>query len=279
MQPRRLGDRRRDPVLPRRKHASTSSAARPRTTGCSTTRRRTATTSKMSGTSARPSTGEPQALPLPGTGSDGDGGAEKANGGPLPEIRFFNMGRLTIAGHEVRALHHGMSGVPGLRAVRAVGRRRGRSRRDRRGRRGARARAGRLARLRDEHARVGLDSLAAACRVYRRRDEARYRQWLPAQGLRGHRLARRQLLLGRHHRLLPDAVRPRLRAVREVRPRLHRARGARADGRAAARKKVTLAWNGDDVARAMGTLFQQGERAKYIDLPLSNYSTLPNDKV
>ena len=39
---------------------------------------------------------------------------EKANGGPLPDIKFFNMGVITIAGHEVRALHHGMSGVPGL---------------------------------------------------------------------------------------------------------------------------------------------------------------------
>ena len=46
-----------------------------------------------------------------------------------------------------------------------------------------------------------------------------------------------------------------------------------------ARKKVTLAWNGDDVARAMGTMFQHDGRAKYIDLPLSNYSTWPNDKV
>jgi len=39
---------------------------------------------------------------------------EKINGGPLPEIKFFNMGEITIAGHKVRALHHGMSGVPGL---------------------------------------------------------------------------------------------------------------------------------------------------------------------
>ena len=39
---------------------------------------------------------------------------EKLNGGPLPEIKFFNMGELTIAGRKVRALHHGMSGVPGL---------------------------------------------------------------------------------------------------------------------------------------------------------------------
>ena len=38
----------------------------------------------------------------------------KATGGALPEIPFFNMGGLTIAGHKVRALHHGMSGAPGL---------------------------------------------------------------------------------------------------------------------------------------------------------------------
>src|SRR6187200_820653 len=39
---------------------------------------------------------------------------EKATGGPLPEIKFFNMDEITIAGRKVRALHHGMSGVPGL---------------------------------------------------------------------------------------------------------------------------------------------------------------------
>ena len=47
----------------------------------------------------------------------------------------------------------------------------------------------------------------------------------------------------------------------------------------AKRQKVTLAWHGDDVARAMGTMFQPDNRAKYIDLPLSNYSTWPNDKI
>src|SRR3954469_12928393 len=39
---------------------------------------------------------------------------EKANGGPLPEIKFFNMGEINVAGRKVRALHHGMSGAPGL---------------------------------------------------------------------------------------------------------------------------------------------------------------------
>jgi vanillate/3-O-methylgallate O-demethylase len=45
------------------------------------------------------------------------------------------------------------------------------------------------------------------------------------------------------------------------------------------RKKITLAWNGEDVAHAMGTLFEKGDAAKYIDLPLSNYSTWPYDRV
>jgi len=45
------------------------------------------------------------------------------------------------------------------------------------------------------------------------------------------------------------------------------------------RQKVTFVWNGDDVARALGTLFHAGANAKYIDLPLANYSTLPYDKV
>jgi vanillate/3-O-methylgallate O-demethylase len=46
------------------------------------------------------------------------------------------------------------------------------------------------------------------------------------------------------------------------------------------RTKVTLVWNGDDVARALGSLFHDGgDIAKYIDLPLANYATLPYDKV
>jgi glycine cleavage system aminomethyltransferase T len=50
------------------------------------------------------------------------------------------------------------------------------------------------------------------------------------------------------------------------------------------RQKVTLAWNGEDVTRAFGTLFtgraeRSGGRAKYVDLPLANYATLPFDKI
>ena len=39
---------------------------------------------------------------------------EKLHGGPLPEIKFFNMGVINVAGRQVRALRHGMAGAPGL---------------------------------------------------------------------------------------------------------------------------------------------------------------------
>ena len=171
---------------------------------------------------------QPQALPVPGPGPERARGAREDDGGPLPEIKFFNMGEITIAGRKVRALHHGMSGVPGLElfgpwddgadvraAIVEAGEEFGLD-------------AGRLARLRDEHARVGLDPVPAAGRLHRRRHEGVPRV-AARERLRGHRLARRQLLLRRHLRLLPDALGSRLRRVRQVRPRLRRARRARED--------------------------------------------------
>lgn len=38
----------------------------------------------------------------------------KLNGGAFPDIKFFRMGHITIAGRQVRALRHGMAGAPGL---------------------------------------------------------------------------------------------------------------------------------------------------------------------
>ena len=39
---------------------------------------------------------------------------EKVNGGPLEKVRFFRMGHMTIGGQPVRTLRHGMAGAPGL---------------------------------------------------------------------------------------------------------------------------------------------------------------------
>jgi syringate O-demethylase len=45
------------------------------------------------------------------------------------------------------------------------------------------------------------------------------------------------------------------------------------------RKKVTLVWNGDDVADIFRSMVSDGEPAKYFDTPSAVYSTLPYDKV
>ncbi|WP_112261371.1 vanillate/3-O-methylgallate O-demethylase [Lentzea terrae] len=39
---------------------------------------------------------------------------EKVNGGPVEQVKFFRMGHITIAGEQVRTLRHGMAGAPGL---------------------------------------------------------------------------------------------------------------------------------------------------------------------
>jgi vanillate/3-O-methylgallate O-demethylase len=39
---------------------------------------------------------------------------QKLNGGPVPDIKFFSMDTINIAGRKVRALRHGMAGAPGL---------------------------------------------------------------------------------------------------------------------------------------------------------------------
>jgi vanillate/3-O-methylgallate O-demethylase len=38
----------------------------------------------------------------------------KLNGGPLPDVKFFTMDRISIKGQPVRCLRHGMAGEPGL---------------------------------------------------------------------------------------------------------------------------------------------------------------------
>jgi glycine cleavage system aminomethyltransferase T len=202
---------------------------------------------------------------------------EKVTGGPLPEIKFFNMGEIEIGGHKVRALHHGMSGVPGLELfgpwdegddVRA-----------------AIVEAGKEFGLAQVGSRVyatnTLESGWIPCplpAIFTGDDLKSYREWLPATGYEGtgslggsyysdniedYYTTPWDLGYGPFVKFDHDFT------GREALEKMGEPK----------RKKVTLAWNGEDVERAMGTLFQKGDRAKYIDLPLSNYSTWPNDKL
>jgi vanillate/3-O-methylgallate O-demethylase len=201
----------------------------------------------------------------------------RANGGPLPEIKFFNMGRLTIGGRAVRALHHGMSGAPGMELFGPW--------EEREDVRGALIDAGADFGLRQVGSRVyatnTLESGWIPCplpAVFTGESMQAYREWLPGNGYEAtgslggslycdeiddYYLTPHELGYGSFIKYDHDFVgREALEAMPEP-----------------TRRKVTLAWNGEDVARAMGTLFAKGDAAKYIDWPLSNYSTWPNDRV
>ena len=172
--------------------ASISSGARRRTIGCSIMAKRATTTRSVDRDELVPPPTPTGNRPQHGQGPKALKALEKVNGGPLPEIKFFNMGEITIAGRKVRALaprHVRCAGPRGLRPVRR--RRRGQGR-DHRGRQGVRPRAGRAEGHRHEHARVGLDPVPVARDFHRGRPEGLPRV-APGERLRGHRLARRQL--------------------------------------------------------------------------------------
>jgi vanillate/3-O-methylgallate O-demethylase len=202
----------------------------------------------------------------------------KVTSGPLPEVKFFNMGEIHVAGHAVRALHHGMSGAPGLElfgpwaegdAVRA-----------------AIVEAGEEFGLRQVGARVyATNTLESGWipsplpAVFTGEEMRAYREWLPADGYEGtgslggsfvsediadYYLTPHDLGYWSFTKFDHDFV------GREALERM---------GDEPRRRKVTLAWHGDDVAAAMGTMFGKEDPVKYIDLPLSNYATWPYDKV
>jgi vanillate/3-O-methylgallate O-demethylase len=45
------------------------------------------------------------------------------------------------------------------------------------------------------------------------------------------------------------------------------------------RRKVTFAWNADDVAKAFRSLLDTGDAFKFLDMPLTNYASSSYDKI
>jgi vanillate/3-O-methylgallate O-demethylase len=203
---------------------------------------------------------------------------KKANGGSLPEIKFFNMGWLELAGCKVRALHHGMSGVPGLELWGPWA--------EREDVRGAIVEAGKDFGLRQVGSRVyatnTLESGWIPCplpAVFTGDEMKAYREWLPAEGYEGTGSLGGSYYAGDigDYYLTPHDLGywPFVKFDHDFVGR----EALEAMGDEPKRRKVTLAWNGEDVAHAIGSLFEPGDPVKYIDFPLSNYSTWPNDRV
>ncbi|HYR92218.1 MAG TPA: aminomethyl transferase family protein [Terriglobia bacterium] len=203
---------------------------------------------------------------------------QKVTGKPVPDIRFFYMDTFKIAGRDIRALRHGMVGQAGWEIFGPW--EYGDEIRD------TIVNAGQEYGIRQ----VGARTYPTTClesgwipsplpAVYVGEEMKGYRQWLSATGyeamaslggsfysdnITDYYLTPYDLGYGPFVKFDHDFV---------------GRKGVEKMEKNQRRKKVTLVWNGEDVARVFGSLFQPGDIAKYIDLPLANYSTLPYDKV
>ena len=204
---------------------------------------------------------------------------ERATGKPVPDIKFFNMSTVTIAGYKVRALRHGMVGQPGweLFGPWAEGEKV----------RKAIIAAGQDFGIRKVGARTYPTSTLESGwipsplpAVYSGDKMKPYREWLTGTSYEA------MASLGGSfysNRIEDYYLTPYDLGYGTLVKFDHEFVGRAALEKIAKqprRKKVTLVWNGDDAERALGSLFHSGgEISKYIDLPLANYATLPFDKV
>jgi vanillate/3-O-methylgallate O-demethylase len=206
---------------------------------------------------------------------------KKLNGGPLPEIKFFNFDMINIKGRKVRALRHGMAGEPGLEIwgpyeerdeIRAAVMEAGKD-------------VGIVAVGSRTYASNTLESgwiPSPLPAVYTGEKMKPYREWLPANGYEGtgsiggsfvssriedYYLTPYELGYGPFVKFDHDFVgREALeKMLQEKRPQ---------------RKKVTFEWNGEDLGKVFASLSDQGnEPFKFFDLPIANYASSSYDAV
>ncbi len=205
---------------------------------------------------------------------------EKLNGGPVEQLKFFGMATMTIGGATVRTLRHGMAGAPGLEIW------------------------GPYAdhhRIRDLIVEVGAEFglLPVGSRAYPANTlesgwipsplpaiytggdiERGYREWLPAdsyeatgtlagsfvgKSIEDYYLTPWELGYGSFVKFDHDFIGA--DALKAIDP-------------ASQRKKVTLAWNADDLGKVWTSLLNvDGPSYKYFDLPLANYGSANYDSV
>ena len=205
----------------------------------------------------------------------------KLNGGPLPDIRFFNFDAINIKGRKVRALRHGMAGEPGLEVWGPY--------EERDEIRTAILEAGK------DFGIVAVGSRTYASNtlesgwipsplpaVYTGETMKKYREWLPASGYEGtgslggsfvsrniedYYLTPYELGYGPFVKFDHEFV------GREALERMVR------DGRPQ-RRKVTFEWNDEDLAKVFSSLVDaRNEPCKFFDLPIANYASSSYDSV
>ena len=183
---------------------------------------------------------------------------EKLNGGPLEKVKFFHMGEMTIAGK------HGAHAAPrhGRRArARDLGPVRGARRdprRDPRGRRASSASSPVGSRAYPSNTLESGWIPSPLPAIYSGEAERAYREWLPANELRGDRRARRLASSPTTSRTT-TSTRGSSATARSSSSTTtsSAARRSRRSTRAAQRKKVTLAWNAEDLGKICTSLLDR----------------------
>ncbi len=204
---------------------------------------------------------------------------ERLNGGPLPEVRFFDMGSINILGRPVRALRHGMAGAPGLEIWGPY------EQRDEI--RAAILEAGKDFGLAQVGARAySSNTLESGWipsplpAVYTGEKMRKYREWLPASSyeatgsiggsfvssnIEDYYLTPYEMGYGPFVKFDHDFIG---REALERKAQLPH------------RKKVTFAWNAADMAKICASMFQPDVPLyKFFDLPNANYASSSFDKV
>jgi len=204
---------------------------------------------------------------------------EKLHGGPVEQVKFFRMGHLNVAGQQVRTLRHGMAGEPGLElwgpyetydeirgAILEAGQEFGMEPC------GARA-----------YASNTLESgwIPSPLPAIYTGDELRsYREWLPAQGYEATNALAGSFVsddiedyylnpfeLGYGHMVKFDHEFIGREALEQIEPETQR-------------KKVTLAWEAEDIAKVYASLFDtESVGYQFFDLPVANYGSSNFDSV
>ncbi|NIK36164.1 vanillate/3-O-methylgallate O-demethylase [Microbacterium endophyticum] len=204
---------------------------------------------------------------------------ETLNGGPLEKVKFFHMGEMTIAGEHVRTLRHGMAGAPGLEiwgpyeqhskiraAVLEAGREFGIEP------------CGSRAYSSNTLESGWIPSPLPA--IYTSEAERAYREWLPADSyeainalagsfvsdnIEDYYLTPWQLGYGSFVKFDHDFIGR--EALEKIDPDTQR-------------KKVTLAWNDEDLAKILTSVIDRdGVGYQFFDLPNANYGSSNYDAV
>jgi vanillate/3-O-methylgallate O-demethylase len=204
---------------------------------------------------------------------------KKLNGGPFADIKFFTTDYITIAGRKVRALRHGMAGAPGLEVwgpyeegeeIRAVIIEAGKD--------FGLVQVGARAYATNTLESGWIPSPVPA--VYTGEKMKAYREWLPGTsyeanaGLGGSFVSNKiedyytsphELGYASFTKFDHDFIGK--EALQKMEGKVHR-------------KKVTFAWNDQDVTKVLQSMFAPaGENYKFIDLPLSNFASSSFDSI